>query len=101
VLRKASRFRIRSAAAQFYPCRLKLSREAFSPVQLIGSWFGFTLAIPFARTAEVFFSIQFSQRQLGFTLAAISELAREVFLLNSIHSTPAQFYPRCYLRIES
>jgi hypothetical protein len=46
--RKAFCFRIRPDAVQFYPYRVELSREAGSPIHVIGSWFGFTLAIPSA-----------------------------------------------------
>jgi hypothetical protein len=96
VLRKAFRFRFRPATARYDPRRRELSREANSPVQRIGSWFGFTLTIPFVWVVELFFSIQFIQRQLGFTLAAISELTREVLLLKSTQVMPAQFYLCCH-----
>jgi hypothetical protein len=46
VPRKAFCFRIRPAAAQFYPHHLELSREAGSPIHVIGSWLGFTRTIP-------------------------------------------------------
>jgi hypothetical protein len=46
VLRKAFRFRLRPVTARFDPRCHELSREANSPIQRIGSWLGFTLAIP-------------------------------------------------------
>jgi len=47
--------------------------------QFLERQLGFTLAAIGELTREVFFSIQFSECQFGFTLAAISELTREVF----------------------